>query len=85
MPWYLGNSQPFMNSWDLGMGLWILPLAVWSVLWSGLALWHAAKRADTWWFIFFLLVHSMGIVEILYLIFVAKAIGQKKSSRRRSR
>jgi hypothetical protein len=85
MPWYLGNSRPFgysmMGSW--GVGAWIVPLAIWSVLWTGLALWHAAKRDEKGWFVFFLLVHTVGIVEILYLVFVAKALGQEKSSRRR--
>jgi hypothetical protein len=87
MPWYLGNSGPFgnsmMGSW--GIGTWIVPLAVWSALWTGLALWHAARREEKWWFIFFLFVHTAGIVEILYLIFVARAFGQKSTPRRRSR
>jgi hypothetical protein len=36
MPWYLGNSRPFMYQWGWGMmGFWLFPLAVWSVLWIG--------------------------------------------------
>lgn len=88
MPWYLGNSRPFTYQWmsDYSVGMWIIPLAVWSVLWTGLALWHAAQRKEKGWFVFFLLVHTAGLAEILYLVFVARALGQqKKSSRRRSR
>lgn len=92
MPWYLGNSRPFMHSWmsEFSFGWSMVPLAIWSVLWTGLALWHAARRGEKWWFIFFLLVHTVGIVEIIYLAFVVKAFGSqkgstKKSSRRRSR
>ncbi len=92
MPWYLGNSRPFMYSWmsNFSLGWSLVPLAIWSVLWTGLALWHAARRGDKWWFIFFLLVHTIGIAEIIYLVFVVKAFGTqkgqaKKSSRRRSR
>jgi hypothetical protein len=68
MPWYLGNSTQFRFS---ALGLFI-PLLIWSAFWTGLALWHAARRQEKWWFIIFLLVHTVGILEILYLIFVAK-------------
>lgn len=63
------------------------PLALWSLVWTGLALWHAGKRGEKWWFILFLLVHTAGILEIIYLVFIAKAFAQstrpaKKSSKR---
>lgn len=73
------------DSWWLGMGF-IAPLAIWSIIWTGLALWHAAHREDKGWFIFFLLVHTAGIVEILYLIFVVHAFASpKKSGKKRRR
>ena len=83
MPWYLGNSRPFTYSWmgTWGISPWVIPLAIWSVIWTGLALWHAARRQEKWWFVFFLLVHTAGIVEILYLVFVARAFNKKKSRR----
>jgi hypothetical protein len=56
----------------------IIPLAVWSLLWTGLALWNSAKRQQQWWFIFFLLVHTAGIVEIIYLVFVIKLFSAPK-------
>lgn len=74
MPWFLGNSHAF--------GLFI-PLMIWSVFWTGLALWHASRRAEKWWFILFLFVHTAGILEIVYLIFVAKVIASSKSSIKR--
>lgn len=85
MPWFMGNSRPFMYEWlaGWGVGSWVIPLAVWSVVWTGLALWHAAQRKEKWWFILFLLVHTAGIIEILYLVFIARAFEQKKNSRRR--
>ncbi len=50
---------------------WVLPLlvpvAIWSVLWKGLALWHAARRADTIWFVVLAVVNTVGILELLYL------------------
>jgi ABC-type transport system involved in cytochrome c biogenesis permease subunit len=49
-------------------GLLFIPISIWSVVWSGLALWVAAKRKQKGWFIFFLIVHTGGIGEILYLL-----------------
>ncbi len=82
MPWYLGNGRINMTNFSgAGIGL----LAIWSVIWTGLALWHAARRQEKGWFIFFLLVHTAGIVEFIYLMFVAKvfATSTKKSYRRK--
>lgn len=82
MPWYLGNSRA-MDQW-LGGG--IVIVALWSSLWTGLVLWHAARREQKGWFIFFLLVHTAGILEILYLLFVTNVLASdKKSSKKRSR
>ncbi len=72
-----------------GGGL-LIPLALWSLFWAGFALWHAARRGEKWWFIAFLLVHTAGILEIIYLLFVVHAFEGKtthstprNSSRRR--
>jgi len=45
---------------------------LWSVVWKGLALWHAARRKEPWWFVILLVVNTFGILEIIYLFFVAK-------------
>jgi len=45
---------------------------VWSLFWKGLALWHAAKRSQPWWFIALLVVNTVGILEICYLAFEIK-------------
>jgi hypothetical protein len=37
------------------------------MVWAGLALWHTAKRGKVWWFLIFMLVHTLGILEIIYL------------------
>lgn len=50
----------------------VVLLLLWSIFWKGLALWHAAKRGEKIWFIVFLLLNTVGVVEILYLVFVAK-------------
>lgn len=76
IPWYLGNS------FDLSFPRMIIPLAAWSIVWTGLVLWYAARRGEKSWFIFFLLVHTAGIVELLYLIFVAKVFVSAKARRK---
>jgi hypothetical protein len=46
----------------------LLPiLIIWSTFWKALALWHSARRADVVWFIVFLVINSLGILEIVYL------------------
>jgi len=44
----------------------------WSIVWKGLALWHAARKGQGWWFVILTLVNSIGILEIIYLFLVAK-------------
>lgn len=50
----------------------ILLLVLWSIVWKGLALWHAARRGQYWWFFFLLVINTAGILEIIYLFFIAK-------------
>jgi hypothetical protein len=74
MPWFFGNTYPSMPNmtglwgWNVGIPF----LLLWSLLWGGLALWHAAKRDEKWWFIF---IHTAGILEIVYLVFFVKLFG----------
>lgn len=51
----------------------ILLVVLWSLLWKGLALWRSAKRGDMWWFIAFLVLNTLGILEIIYLFAVTGA------------
>lgn len=39
---------------------------------KGYALWTAAKRDEKWWFIVMLVINTLGILELIYLYFVAK-------------
>lgn len=40
---------------------------LWSLVWKALALWKSARRGSKVWFIVFLVVNTVGILEILYL------------------
>ena len=46
--------------------LWFLALFAWSIVWKGLALWKAAQKGSKPWFVVFLVVNTLGILEILY-------------------
>jgi uncharacterized integral membrane protein len=39
---------------------------------KGMSLWCAAKRNEKWWFVILMIVNTLGILELVYLIFVAK-------------
>lgn len=59
---------------DLGVTVTILitVLVLWSIVWKGLALWHSARLNHKGWFVALLIVNTAGILEIIYLFFVAK-------------
>lgn len=50
----------------------IIPLAIWTLFWKSLALWHAARRGSVVWFIILMLVNTAGILEIIFLIIAGK-------------
>jgi len=45
----------------------IVIAAIWSLVWKGLALWKAAKKNSPVWFVFLLIINTLGILEILYI------------------
>jgi hypothetical protein len=49
-------------------GLWIL----FTIVLKGYALWRAARRGDKWWFIFLLILNTLGILELIYIVFIVK-------------
>lgn len=53
----------FVNNW------WIGVLAVWELVWKGLALWRAAEHKQRYWFVALLFINTVGILPIVYLLF----------------
>lgn len=47
-------------------------LILWSLYWKGRALWMAAQRADKVWFVVLLVLNSLGILDLMYVCFLAK-------------
>ena len=58
---------------------WFFPivplLMLWVIFWKGLALWHAGRRGQVWWFLILLVVNTAGVLEIIYLFGVLKMKG----------
>jgi hypothetical protein len=78
--YHFGNL--FYGSWatpGFGLsfvgGLLFFAVLVWSIVWKGLALWKSARTDSKIWFIVFLVVNTLGILEILYLYVFSKKSG----------
>jgi hypothetical protein len=50
----------------------LLTMIVWSIIWKGFALWKAARRNQSTWFVIMLVANTLGILEILYLFVFSK-------------
>ena len=53
-------------------------LAVWDLIWKGMALWKSAQRKEKSWFVALLIVNSAGILPLIYLISKGDILGNKK-------
>jgi hypothetical protein len=76
------NGGENMGNFDLiqissGAMLVLMIAILWSLLWKGIALWQAARRRESLWFIVMLLVNTLGILEIIYIFGVAKIKAEK--------
>ena len=45
---------------------------IWSLPWKGYALWTSAKKGHLVWFIVLFIVNTLAILEIFYLVYIAK-------------
>ena len=47
-------------------------LAIWSIIWKGIALWKAAQNGSKPWFVVMLVLNTVGILEIVYIFYFSK-------------
>ncbi len=60
---------------------WIVMVALfWELIWKGLALWRCGRKNQPVWFIFILILNTVGILPIIYLI-LSKNKKSKKTNR----
>ena len=50
----------------------VVALALWTIVWKGLGLWKAARNQQKYWFILFLIINDLGILEMIYLLWFRK-------------
>ena len=50
----------------------LVAILIWSLFWKGFALWKAAQLSQKVWFVIILIANTFGILEIIYLYFVAR-------------
>ncbi len=65
----------------LGVGLMVISLILFLAL-LGLKMWAvytAAKRHEKWWFSFLFILNTCGILEIIYLVWVAKVFAKEET------
>lgn len=53
---------------------WVLVflLAVWELVWKGIALWKAARNGHKGWYISILIFNTLGILPIIYVLGFSK-------------
>ena len=42
-------------------------LAIWEMVWKGIALWKAGKNNQLTWFVFIFIFNTIGILPMLYI------------------
>ncbi len=64
--------QSFTQQHQIFAFLLVLLIMAWSLSWKGVALWKAARVGQKIWFVVLLLANTVGILEIIYIFFVAR-------------
>lgn len=53
-------------------------IAIWELVWKGFALWKAARKKDTLWFVLLLALNTAGLLPALYIFYISKRKMQKR-------
>ena len=67
-PWYSSPVTGMVFPFVFFFLPFLILLGVWTVAIKGYALWHAAKNGQKEWFIALLILNTIGILELMYLI-----------------
>ena len=65
-------------------------IAIWELVWKGIALWKSARHSQKNWFIAILILNTAGILPIAYIYFFQKKkllekkeVPEKKKSKKK--
>ncbi|HUY05550.1 MAG TPA: DUF5652 family protein [Candidatus Paceibacterota bacterium] len=67
-PLYSPAYSPFAFGFMSALVPFLILAMLWTIVLKGFALWHAARGGQKWWFIALLVVNTLGLLEIIYLI-----------------
>jgi len=51
----------------------LIVLIIWETTWKGIALWKAGRNNHLIWFIFIFIFNTLGILPIIYLLYLKKS------------
>jgi len=68
MHYFSAFYSPFAPGLMVALLPFLVVVALWTVVLKGYALWYAARGSQKWWFIALLIVNTLGVLEIVYLI-----------------
>lgn len=57
----------------------LILIAIWDLVWKGVALWKSARNSQKVWYVLLLVVNSAGILPIIYLLWFQKKKTNKKN------
>lgn len=81
---HMQDFSPLYSPFGPELGIALIPLivalALWTVIIKGFALWHAARGGQRNWFIAVLVLNTLGILEVVYLIWFRKKASAHHSS-----
>lgn len=65
----LNNMGTMLSPFFMGL---LAIIIAWSLIWKGIALWKSGRNNQLAWFIVLLVVNTVGVLEIIYLLFFQK-------------
>jgi len=66
------GTEQNITSLPIWAMLGVITLAIWSMVWKCISLWHAARNNSRLWFIILLIFNTAGILDLIYIFGVAK-------------
>ena len=66
--WLGTGSLGYQNMMPVGWLKWMVPLMILDLVLRGYALWRSSRKGQNIWFIFLLIINSVGILPAIYLL-----------------
>jgi hypothetical protein len=68
----MSNAPEVLREFVVGLILLVILLAIFDIVMKSIAMWKAARRMQTAWFVCLLIFNTLGILPIIYLLTGAK-------------